>query len=424
MDDVFPAVGVLHGQIESCLVDAAGFHAPAFRRVSDRLLQFHELGEVVVVQRISLAHVSTGVQLVVPDFARGRSFLEEQHDGFYSGSLERAAGAVQNGVKVAAFQQQFSQAHGGVVGVRQERVLDHDPRPSASFQDLDEVLQKQERGFARADREVLLDLFAFLAAKRRIGDDDVVAVFLLNVGEVLGERVGVNDVRGFDAVQDHVHDRDDIGQRFLFLAVERAFLQCPILCRRAFGIGPLQVVKRFAKEACRTARGVADGFADLWVHDLNDGTNQRARGVVFAAVPPGVAHVFDLGFVQVGQFILFRLGLEAQFVDVVDDLPQVVAALDAVFDLAEDLANLVFDGVRPGGFLLEGVQVREQFLIDEGEQVVAAQGGVVVDLAVFALGRCPAFPPVWLVEDVGVFLAVQLGFGGFVAFEGVEVFQE
>ena len=108
----------------------------------------------------------------------------------------------------------------------------------------------------------------------------------------------------------------------------------------------------------------------------------------------------------------------------VDDLPQVVAALDAVFELAEDLANLVFDGVRPGGFLLEGVQVGEQFLIDEGEQVVAAQGGVVVDLPVFAPGRCPAFPPVWLVEDVAVFLAVQLGFGAFVAFKGVQVFQE
>ena len=101
-----------------------------------------------------------------------------------------------------------------------------------------------------------------------------------------------------------------------------------------------------------------------------------------------------------------------------------VAALDAVFDLAEDLANLVFDGVPPGGLLLEGVQVREQLLIDEGEQVVAAQGSVVVDLPVFALRRSPAFPPVWLVEDVGVFLTVQLGFGGFVAFEGVEVFQE
>ena len=59
--------------------------------------------------------------------------------------------------------------------------------------------------------------------------------------------------------------------------------------------------------------------------------------------------------------MLFRLGAEAQFVDVVDDLPQVVAALDAVFDLAEDFANLVFDGVRPGGFVVfEGVEVFQE----------------------------------------------------------------
>jgi hypothetical protein len=30
----------------------------------------------------------------------------------------------------------------------------------------------------------------------------------------------VNDVRGCDAVQDHIHDRDDIGQRFLFFTIE------------------------------------------------------------------------------------------------------------------------------------------------------------------------------------------------------------
>ena len=101
------------------------------------------------------------------------------------------------------------------------------------------------------------------------------------------------------------------------------------------------------------------------------------------------------------------LGCEAEFVDVVDDLAQVVAALDAVLNLAEDFANLVFDGVRAGGFLLEAVQVGEELLVDEGEDVVATERGVVVDLAVFALGCCPRFPAVGFVEDVGVFLAVD-----------------
>jgi uncharacterized protein with PhoU and TrkA domain len=35
---------------------------------------------------------------------------------------------------------------------------------------------------------------------------------------------------------------------------------------------------------------------------------------------------------------------------------EVAAALDLVADLAEDFADLVFDGVRPAGALLEGVR--------------------------------------------------------------------
>ena len=75
----------------------------------------------------------------------------------------------------------------------------------------------------------------------------------------------------------------------------------------------------------------------------------------------------------------------------VDDLAQVIAALNLVFDLAEDLPDLVFDGVRAGGLLREAVQVWEELLIDEIAQVVAGLGGVVVELAVLALGRGPVF---------------------------------
>ena len=122
--------------------------------------------------------------------------------------------------------------------------------------------------------------------------------------------------------------------------------------------------------------------------------------------------------------MLLGLRAEPQFVDVVDDLAEVVAAVNLVFDLAEDLADLVFDGVRPAGLLLEAVQVGEELLVDEVAEVVAGQGLVVVDLAVLALRRGPAFPAVGLVEDVGVFLPVQRGFVGPVLLQPVEVFQE
>jgi hypothetical protein len=59
----------------------------------------------------------------------------------------------------------------------------------------------------------LLHFLALFATERWIGEYNVVAVLLLNVGEVLGEGVRVDNVRCFDAVEDHVHDGDDVGAR-------------------------------------------------------------------------------------------------------------------------------------------------------------------------------------------------------------------
>ena len=86
----------------------------------------------------------------------------------------------------------------------------------------------------------------------------------------------------------------------------------------------------------------------------------------------------------------------------VDDLTKVVTALDAVLYLSEDFADFVFDGIRLIARLgLKAVEVRKELLVDEIEKIVAAQLGVVVNLAVLALRRSPRFPAVGLVEDVG-----------------------
>lgn len=69
--------------------------------------------------------------------------------------------------------------------------------------------------------------------------------------------------------------------------------------------------------------------------------SQRAGRVVLAAVAPGVAHIADFGFVEVGELVLFGLRAEAQLVDVVDDFAEVVAGLNLVFDFAEDFADFV-----------------------------------------------------------------------------------
>ncbi len=102
----------------------------------------------------------------------------------------------------------------------------------------------------------------------------------------------------------------------------------------------------------------------------------------------------------------------------------VVAAGDLVLDLAEDLADLVFDRVRAAGLLGEAVQIREELLVDKIAQVVAGQGPVVVGLAVLAFRRRPDLPAVGLVEDECVFPAGQSGLIGQVLLEAVEVFEE
>ncbi|WP_219857039.1 hypothetical protein [Stutzerimonas kunmingensis] len=117
------------------------------------------------------------------------------------------------------------------------------------------------------------------------------------------------------------------------------------------------------------------------------------------------------------------LGLraEAQTIDDFQHFAQVVAALDAVLQLAEYLADLVLDGVRPFGLLLEAMQVGKQLGIDEILEVIAGQGAVVVDLAIRCLGRRPALPTVFRVEDVEVVLALKLGFQGFFLLQRIEI---
>jgi hypothetical protein len=124
------------------------------------------------------------------------------------------------------------------------------------------------------------------------------------------------------------------------------------------------------------------------------------------------------------KFVLLVLRAKAQFINVVDYFAQVVAALNFVFDLPENLPYFVFDGVWPGRLLREAMQVWKELLVDEISQVVAGHRGVVVELAVLALGRGPCFPAVGFVEDVGVFFPVESGLIGLVLFQSVEIFQE
>jgi hypothetical protein len=79
---------------------------------------------------------------------------------------------------------------------------------------------------------------------------------------------------------------------------------------------------------------------------------------------------------------------------------------------------------RPGRALLEAVEVGEELQVHEVAQIVAGQRGVVVELAVLALRRRPAFPAIRGIEDVGVWLPAESALHRFVLLQAIEVFQE
>ena len=114
----------------------------------------------------------------------------------------------------------------------------------------------------------------------------------------------------------------------------------------------------------------------------------------------------------------------ARLLSVVDDLAKVVAALNLVLDLTEDLADLVFDSVRAGRLLPEAMQMGEELSVHEVPEIIAGGGLVVVEITVFSLGRGPNSQLIRLVEDVGVSFAFQRVFAAFVLLKIVQVFQE
>ena len=149
----------------------------------------------------------------------------------------------------------------------------------------------------------------------------------------------MHNVRCVNAVKDHVHDRNDVGQRLFLLSVKALLLERFQILRRQ-SLFVLHVIERFTQETRRSASIVANAFTDFRFDHLDHGANQRPGRVILAAVPASVAHVLDLGFVQMRQLVLLGLRTEPQSVNVVDDLAQVVARLNPVLDLAENRADL------------------------------------------------------------------------------------
>ena len=185
-----------------------------------------------------------------------------------------------------------------------------------------------------------------------------------------------------------------------------------------------EVVEGLAQEARRPDGGIANGLAQFGRGHGHHRPNQRPGRVILAPVASGIAHILDLGLIQMRQLMLLGLRGKVQLVNRVNNVPQIVATLNPVLNLPKNLADLVLNRVGPGGLLLKPVQVGEQLAIDEENQIVAGQRCVVVQLSLRILGRGPGAPAVRLLENVVVGFAIQRRLGGFVLLQSVEILQK
>ena len=128
---------------------------------------------------------------------------------------------------------------------------------------------EEEGGFPGLDVEVLLYFLALFTAKRGIGENDVVAVFFLYAADVFAEGVDVDDVGRVDAVEDHVHDSNDVGHSLLLLAIEGPLLQGLEVVSGEFRPSSPHVLEGLAQETRRPDGPVIDGLPNLGISDSN-----------------------------------------------------------------------------------------------------------------------------------------------------------
>ena len=185
----------------------------------------------------------------------------------------------------------------------------------------------------------------------------------------------------------------------------------------------VHIVVGLAEEAGGAAGTIVDCLSDLRVNDFDNGADKRPGRVVFATVTASVTHTVEATFVPVCHLVTLLGGLEAESVHLLQDVAEVVAALDAVTDFGEDDTNLDFDGLR-ATCLTELAEVREEFSVDKVNQIVTNKGIGHVVLSGRVTGHCPIVPAVAFGNDgfVGLVLQFCCELTGFL--KVVQIFEE
>src|SRR5690606_41712892 len=109
-------------------------------------------------------------------------------------------------------------------------------------------------------------------------------------------------------------------------------------------------------------------------------------------VSPCIPHIFNLIFIQMAHFVLFSVGTKTKFVNAVKHLTKVIPALYAVFEFAENLANLVFNSISTFGTGFKLLEVREELVVYKFGQIIACLSLVMVEFYYLFFMHCPSVP--------------------------------
>ena len=88
--------------------------------------------------------------------------------------------------------------------------------------------------------------------------------------------------------------------------------------------------------------------------------------------------------------MLVRMGAKFQAIRQIDDLAQIMAALNLVFDFTEYLPDFILNRVRPVGLGLEQLQVGKNKFF----QIIAAAGRMMINFTRPINGSRPRLPSI------------------------------
>ena len=303
--------GLLEGGVAALL--------PALQHVRDVVLRHRQ---ALVVQREAVVR-----HVVEPDLLGLGPAGEEQHGGRDAGiGLEHAGRHGDHPVQAVVFDDALAQGYVRLAGAEQHPVR-HDHRAApAHVQGAQDQVHKQQLGLGRVAGQAGADIpLVHRPLEGRVHQDHVV---LALVAEALGERVHVEELRRFDAVQHQVHRADaqhgharivveatqefvrlDEGALVLLEQVADQVVRQPFLVVfEDVGRGGFlhHVLVGVDQEAGRAARQVADPVGGRGRDHLHHHADDVARRAELPVAPGGV-ELAEQVFVQVALHVLVLL---------------------------------------------------------------------------------------------------------------------